>query len=97
VITQSNQDFIGNGTSGQDSLKLDPPNAVLVVIDDDQKEDTFEIELFDPKYEKAEKRVSYDFTFLGNMTTAPDLPNELGQSVLIVDSFTTAVNSQVTD
>jgi hypothetical protein len=97
VITQSNQDFIGNWTSGQDSLKLDPPNAVLVVIADDQKEDTFEIELFNPKYEKDEKTVSYDFTFLGNMTTAPDLPNELGQSVLIVDSFPTAVNSQVTD
>jgi hypothetical protein len=95
VVTQSNQDFIGNWTSGQESFRLDPPNAVLVV--DDQKEDTIEIELYNPKYENDERKISYDFTFLGNKTNVSDLPNELGKSVLIIDSFPMAVNSQVTD
>ena len=45
VVTQSNQDFIGNWTSGQEGFQLDPPNAVLVI--DDQKEDTIEIELYE--------------------------------------------------
>jgi len=98
VATQSIQDFIGNWTSGQDSFQLDPPNAALVVLTADQEDDTFEIELFNPKYEKDEKRLSYDFTFLGNATTtASDLPKGLGKSVLIIDSFPTAVNPQVTD
>lgn len=95
VVTQSNQDFIGNWTSGQESLRMDPPNAVLVT--DDQKEDTIEIELYNPKYENDGKKLSYEFTFLGNTTTVSDLPKQLGKSVLIVDSFPIAVNSQITD
>lgn len=95
VVTQSNQDFIGNWTSGQESLRMDPPNAVLVT--DDQKEDTIEIELYNPKYENDGKKISYEFTFLGNTTTVSDLPKQLGKSVLIVDSFPMAVNSQITD
>ena len=95
VVTQSNQEFVGNWTSGQESFRLDPPNAVLVI--DDQKEDTIEIELYNPKYENDERKIIYDFTFLGNNTTVSDLPNELGKSVLIIDSFTMAVDSQVTD
>ena len=99
VTTQSTQDFIGNWTSGQDSFQVDPPNAALVVlVDNDQKEEIFEIELFNPKYEKDEKRLSYDFTFLGNTTTtASYLPNVLGKSVLVIDSLPTAVNDQITD
>jgi len=27
VVTQSNQEFVGNWTSGQESFRLDPPNA----------------------------------------------------------------------
>lgn len=95
VVTQSNQEFVGNWTSGEESFRLDPPNAVLVV--DDQKEDTIEIELSNPKYASDERKISYDFTFLGNKTTVSDLPNELGKSVLIIDSFPMAVNSQITD
>jgi hypothetical protein len=74
---------------------MDPPNAVLVT--DDQKEDTIEIELYNPKYENDGKKISYEFTFLGNTTTVSDLPKELGKSVLIIDSFPMAVNSQITD
>jgi hypothetical protein len=95
VVTQSNQDFIGNWTSGQESLQIDPPNAVLVT--EDQKEDTIEIELYNPKYENNAKKISYDFTFLGNTTAVSDLPKDLGKSVLIIDAFPTAVNSQITD
>lgn len=95
VVTQSNQDFIGNWTSGQESLRMDPPNAVLVT--DDKKEDTIEIELYNPEYENDGKKISYEFTFLGNTTALSDLPKELGKSVLIIDSFPTAVNSQITD
>ncbi|HJU79077.1 MAG TPA: hypothetical protein VJ599_05885 [Nitrososphaeraceae archaeon] len=95
VVTQGNQDFIGNWTSGQESLRIDPPNAVLVT--DDQKEDTIEIELYNPKYENEGKKISYDFTLLGNTTAISDLPKKLGKSVLIIDSFPTAVNSQITD
>ena len=95
VATQSNQDFIGNWTSGQESLRIDPPNAVLVA--DDLKEDTIEIELFNPKYENDGKKISYDFILLGNTTTISDLPIDLGKSALIIDSFPMAVNSQVTD
>ena len=90
-----NQDFIGNWTSGQESFRLDPPNAVLVI--DDQKEDTIEIELYNPKYDNDAKKINYDFTLLGNKTTASDFPNDLGKLVLIIDSFPMAVNSQVTD
>ena len=96
VVTQSNQDFIGNWTSGQESLRMDSPNAVLVT--DNQKEDTIEIEPYNPKYENDGEKISYEFTFLGNTTTVSDLPKELEKSVLI-DSFPfpMAVNSQITD
>ena len=49
------------------------------------------------KYENDVKKLSYEFTFLGNTTTVSDLPKQLGKSVLIVDSFPIAVNSQITD
>ena len=45
ILTQSIQDFIGNWTSGDDSFQVDPPNAALVLTED-QEVDVFEIELF---------------------------------------------------
>jgi len=38
----------------------------MLLVIDDQKEDTIEIELYNPKYENDERKISYDFTFLGN-------------------------------
>ena len=86
VATQSIQDFIGNWTSAQDRFQVDPPNAALVILDSGQKEDIFEIELFNPKYEKDGKILRYDITFLGN-ATVPDLPDKLGKSVLVIDGI----------
>jgi hypothetical protein len=95
VVTQGNQDFIGNWTPGLESLRIDPQIPVLVT--DDQKEDTIEKELYNPKYENEGKKIGYDFTFLSNTTAISDLPKELGKSVLIIDSFPMADNSQITD
>lgn len=46
VVTETTQDFVSNWTSGGDSFQVDPPNAVLVVLTDDQEDDVLEIELF---------------------------------------------------
>lgn len=87
VVTQSVQDFIGNWTSGDDSFQVNPPNAALVLTDD-QEEDVFEIELFNPQYDNNENTIRYDFSVLGNenATSSRDLPANLGKSVLIIDS-----------
>ena len=85
IVTQSIQDFIGNWTSGDDSFQVDPPNAALVLTED-QEVDVFEIELFNPRYDNNEKTIRYDFTILGNATSSSDLPDNLGESVLIIDS-----------
>jgi len=85
VATQSIQDFIGNWTSGDDSFQVDPPNAALVLTED-QEVDVFEIELFNPQYDNNEKTIRYDFSILGNATSSHDLPDNMGKSVLIIDS-----------
>lgn len=97
VVTQSIDDFIGNWTEGKDSFQVDPPNAALVTLEVDQEQDIFEIELFNPKYEKNQKTLRYEFTFLGNATARSDLPENLAKPVLVIDAFPTAVNSQITD
>ncbi len=86
VATETTRDFVGNWTSGEDSFQVDPPNAALVVLTDDQEDDVFEIELFNPTYDEDEKVIRYDFSVLGNATSSPDLPPNLGKSVLIIDS-----------
>lgn len=85
VVTETTRDFVGNWTSGEDSSQVDPPNAALVVTDD-QEDDVFEIELFNPTYDEDENAIRYDFSVLGNATSSPDLPPNLGKSVLIIDS-----------
>ena len=86
VVTQSIQDFVGNWTNGEDSFQVDPPSAALVVLTENQEDDVFEIELFNPMYDEDEKAISYDFRVLGNVTSSPDLPANLEKSVLIIDS-----------
>lgn len=85
VVTETTRDFVGNWTSGEDSFQVDPPNAALVLTDD-QEDDVFEIELFNPTYNEDENAIRYDFSVLGNATSSPDLPSNLGKSVLIIDS-----------
>ena len=86
VATQSTQEFIGNWTAGQDSFQVDPPNAALVVLTDDQEDDVFEIELFNPVYDHDKKSLIYDFSILVSVTSPSDLPDNLGKSVLVIDS-----------
>lgn len=86
VVTETTRDFVGNWTIGEDSFQVDPPNAALVVLTDDQEDDVFEIELFNPTYDDDENAIRYDFSVLGNATSSPDLPPNLGKSVLIIDS-----------
>lgn len=84
VITQSIQDFVGNWTSGDDSFQVDPPNAALILTDD--QDNVFEIELFNPQYDNNEKSLRFDFSVLGNDTSSRNFPANLGKSVLIIDS-----------
>lgn len=97
VVTESMNDFVGNWTEGKDSFQLDPPNAALVTLVGDEEQDISELELFNPIYDKEQKFLTYDVTFLGNMTTKSDLPKDLENPVLVIDSFPTAVNDQITD
>jgi hypothetical protein len=85
VVTETTRAFVGNWTSGEDSFQVDPPNAALVLTDD-QEDDVFEIELFNPTYNEDENAIRFDFSVLGNATSSPDLPSNLGKSVLIIDS-----------
>ena len=85
VVTRSIQDFIGNWTAGDNSFQVDPPNAPLVLTDDEEN-DLFEIELFGPQYDNNEKTIRYDFSVLGNATSSRNFPDNLGESVLIIDS-----------
>jgi hypothetical protein len=90
VDTQSIEEFVGNWTLGADSFQDDPPNAALGFLDDDnQKLDTVVIELFNPKYEKDQNTLKYDFSFLDNSIAAsfPDLPYKTGQSILVIDAI----------
>lgn len=89
VDTQSIQEFIGNWTEGEDSFKIDPPNAALTFLEDDnQKLDTLVVELYDIEYDSTQNVLKYDFTFLDNTTaeSLPDLPYNTGESILVIDS-----------
>ena len=61
VATQTIEDLVGNWTRGEDSFQVDPPNAASVVLTDDEEDDAFEIELFDPTYDEDEKAIRYVF------------------------------------
>ena len=89
VDTQSIQEFIGNWTQGEDSFEIDPPNAALTFLEDDnQKIDALVIELYNIEYDEEQNILKYDFTFLDNTTAAslPDLPYKTGESILVIDS-----------
>lgn len=89
VDTQSIQEFIGNWTQGEDSFEIDPPNAALTFLEDDNhKIDALVIELYNIEYDEEQNILKYDFTFLDNTTAAslPDLPYKTGESILVIDS-----------
>jgi hypothetical protein len=65
-----------------DNFEVIPPNAVLIVDDDTKKQDIAIIELFNPIYDANNKMLKYNI--FSNNTTSIDLPNEFGQSTLVI-------------
>lgn len=78
----STLDFIGNWSIGMDNFEVNPPNAVLIVDDDNKKQDIAIVELFNPIYNATNKMLKYNI--FSNNTTSIDLPNEFGQSILVI-------------
>ena len=87
VASTNTTDFIGNWSTGPNSFAVDPPNAVLIVDDEEQRQDLAVIELFNPEYDPEANTLKYDIT-AENVTTSTsplDLPGEFGQSTLVID------------
>ena len=76
--------FIDNWSVGQDSFAVDPPNAVLVVDEQEgQQQDDAIVELFNPVYDVDKKSLKYDVT--PDNATSINLPEEFGQIILVID------------
>ena len=86
VKTESTQQFLDRwydaGTDTKNSFFLDPPNAALV-IDDQDGQDVAILELFEPSYDYDSNILVYNFNYLNNTNTK--LPNEFGQTTLVID------------
>ena len=83
VASIQTADFIGNWSTGPDSFAIDPPNAALVLDDEEQRQNISVIELYNPEYDPGAKTLKYDIT-AENATTL-NLPSEFGQSTLVID------------
>jgi hypothetical protein len=83
-------DFIGNWSMGPDSFAADPPNAVLVLDDEKQRQDAAVIELHNPEYDPEGNTLKFyitarNATATTTTTASIDLPGEFGQSTLLID------------
>ena len=80
-------EFVGNWSStSEDCFALDPPNAALVVLDNSDvtsEQDLALVELFDPVYDEDRNSLTYDVR--PDNATAIYVPDEFGQSVMIID------------
>ena len=86
VKSVSISDFIGNWSTGVDSFEVDPPNAVLIVDEqNDVQQDVAIVELFTPVYDVDKKTLKFKVT--PDNATSIDLPGEFGQSTLVIDHF----------
>ncbi|MGD1835906.1 MAG: hypothetical protein ACPKQO_09315 [Nitrososphaeraceae archaeon] len=84
VTSISTSDFLGNWSTGEDSFVIDPPNAVLVVDEQEgQQQDVAIVELFTPVYDSDKKALKYEVT--PDNATSIDLPDEFGQTTLVID------------
>ena len=84
VMSESTSDFIGNWSVGQDSFAVDPPNAVLVVDEQEgQQQDDVIVELFTPIYDVDKKTLKYEAT--PDNATSIELPSEFGQNTMLID------------
>jgi len=86
VKTESTQEFLDRwyiaGTNAKNSFFSDPPNAALV-IDDQQGQDVVVVELFEPAYDYDSNVLVYNFKYLNN--TISKFLTEFGQSTLVID------------
>ncbi|MDR4512071.1 MAG: hypothetical protein MRJ93_10260 [Nitrososphaeraceae archaeon] len=86
VKTESTQQFLDRwydaGIDAKNSFFSDPPNAALV-IDDQDGQDVAILELFEPAYDYDSNVLVYNFNYLNN--TISKLPNEFGQTTLVID------------
>jgi hypothetical protein len=67
------------------SFAIDPPNAVLVLDDEQQKQDLAVIELYNPVYDLQAKTLNFDITVEKATLPLIDLPLKFGQSTLVID------------
>jgi hypothetical protein len=81
-------EFVGNwSNTSEDCFAIDPPNAALVVLDNSDatsEQDLALVELFDPVYDGDRNALTYDAR--PDNATSIDLPDEFGQSVMIIDN-----------
>ena len=88
VGSANTTDFIGHWNMGSNSFAVDPPNAVLVLDDEDQREESAVIELYNPQYDPEANTLKYDITVenaMATTTSSINLPGEFGQSTLVID------------
>jgi hypothetical protein len=101
VSSVSTTNFIGNWSTGPDSFAADPPNAVLVLDDEEQRQDLAVIELYNPEYDSEANTLRYDITAENATTTTTsssiDLPSEFGQSTLVIDAGDGPVDNGLID
>jgi hypothetical protein len=90
VSSVNTTNFIGNWSTGPDSFAVDPPNAALVLDDEEQRQDIAVIELYNPENDSGANTLKYDISAENASTTATttsiDLPSEFGQSTLLIDA-----------
>jgi len=87
VKTESTQQFLDgwyNTDRENNSFFLDPPNAALI-IDDQEGQDVVVVELFEPAYDYDSNILVYNFKYLNNTTNK--LPSEFGKMTLLIDKF----------
>ena len=84
-------DFIGNWhwSIGPESFAADPPNAQLIVDNEDGNQDIMIVELANPVHNPTAKTLKYDVVL--ENTTSTDIPNEFGKSTLVIDTQENAV------
>ena len=95
VSSVNTTNFIGNWSQGEDSFAADPPNAALVLDDEEQRQEVAVIELYNPEYDLEANTLKYDISVENatsasatttTTTTSINLPSEFGQSTLVIDS-----------
>ena len=85
VTSVSTSDFIGNWSTGEDSFAVDAPNAVLVVDEQEGKQEVAIVELFNPVYDVDKKSLKYEA--MPDNATSIELPEEFGQMTIVIDGY----------